>query len=77
MVNHQAGAYVDALDPQGSSPLLLAASQRDFTMARKGAERSGKASGKWDNHRKTIAGWWFGMFLVSHILGIIWNNHPN
>ena len=28
----QAGAFVDALDDSGSSPLLLAASQRDFTM---------------------------------------------
>lgn len=44
----QAGAYVDALDHQGSSPLLLAASQRDFTMVklltRHGADLSLEAS---------------------------------
>lgn len=29
----EAGAFVDALDDSGASPLLLAASQKDFTMA--------------------------------------------
>ncbi|CAK9053092.1 unnamed protein product, partial [Durusdinium trenchii] len=44
----EAGAFVDALDDSGSSPLLLAASQRDFTMvrllARHGADLSLEAS---------------------------------
>eukprot|EP00434_Breviolum_minutum_P003457 symbB.v1.2.003042.t2/scaffold167.1/size289592/7 len=46
----QAGAFVDALDDSGSSPLLLAASQRDFTMvkllARHGADLSLEASNR-------------------------------
>ena len=65
----QAGAFVDALDDSGSSPLLLAASQRDFTMVT--WKIFGRRGVRWDWR---LVKNWIHIYMNAKKMEEIWRN---